>query len=37
MFTGENQIGGIIPDEPLFAEHEIHFWGMPVALIIATS
>ena len=35
--TGENQIGGIIPDEPLFAEYEIHFWGMPVALIIATS
>ncbi|MBL7940036.1 MAG: molybdopterin-dependent oxidoreductase [Flavobacteriales bacterium] len=35
--TGENQIGGIIPDEPLFAEHEIHFWGMPVALILATS
>ncbi|MEO8589152.1 MAG: molybdopterin cofactor-binding domain-containing protein, partial [Flavobacteriales bacterium] len=35
--TGENQIGGIIPDEPLFAEHEIHFWGMPVALVIATS
>ncbi|MCC6540791.1 MAG: molybdopterin-dependent oxidoreductase [Flavobacteriales bacterium] len=34
---GENQIGGIIPDEPLFAGHEIHFWGMPVALIIATS
>ncbi len=34
---GENQIGGIIPDEPLFAEEEIHFWGMPVALIIATS
>lgn len=35
--TGENQIGGIIPDEPLFAEDEIHFWGMPLALIIATS
>ncbi|MBL0128638.1 MAG: molybdopterin-dependent oxidoreductase [Flavobacteriales bacterium] len=34
---GENQIGGIIPDEPLFAEKEVHFWGMPVALIIATS
>ena len=34
---GENQIGGIIPDEPLFAEDEIHFWGMPVALIVATS
>jgi xanthine dehydrogenase large subunit len=34
---GENQIGGIFPDEPLFAEKEIHFWGMPIALIIAES
>src|SRR5262245_45375009 len=34
---GENQIGGIIPDEPLFAENEIHFWGQPIALIIAES
>ncbi|NND51935.1 MAG: molybdopterin-dependent oxidoreductase [Flavobacteriaceae bacterium] len=34
---GENQIGGIIPDEPLFAEHEIHFWGQPIALIVAES
>ena len=34
---GENQIGGIIPDEPLFAENEIHFWGMPIALIVAKS
>lgn len=34
---GENQIGGIIPDEPLFAEDEVHFWGMPIALIVATS
>ena len=34
---GENEIGGIIPDEPLFAEGEIHFWGMPIALIIAES
>ncbi len=34
---GENQIGGIIPDEPLFAEQEVHFWGMPVALIVATT
>jgi len=34
---GENQIGGIIPDEPLFAEEEVHFWGMPIALIVATS
>jgi len=34
---GENQIGGIIPDEPLLAENEIHFRGMPVALILAES
>ena len=34
---GENQIGGIIPDEPLFAEDEVHFWGMPIALIVAKS
>lgn len=34
---GENQIGGIIADEPLLAEHEIHFWGMPIALIVAQS
>ncbi|MEC3908625.1 molybdopterin cofactor-binding domain-containing protein [Tamlana sp. 2201CG12-4] len=34
---GENQIGGIFPDEPLFAEQEIHFWGMPIALIVAES
>lgn len=34
---GENQIGGILPDEPLFAEDEIHFWGMPIALIAAES
>lgn len=35
--TGENQIGGIIPDEPLFADHHVHFCGMPIALIIAES
>ncbi len=34
---GENQIGGIIPDEPLFAEDEVHFQGDPVALIVADS
>ncbi|WCO01200.1 xanthine dehydrogenase molybdopterin binding subunit [Psychroserpens ponticola] len=34
---GENQIGGIIPDEPLFAEDDVHFWGMPIALIVAES
>jgi xanthine dehydrogenase large subunit len=35
--TGENQIGGIVPDEPLLAEHEVHFSGMPVALVVAAS
>ncbi|WP_412559950.1 xanthine dehydrogenase molybdopterin binding subunit [Winogradskyella sp. MIT101101] len=34
---GKNQIGGIIPDEPLFAEEEVHFWGMPIALIVAET
>jgi len=34
---GENQIGGIIPDEPLFADHHIHFAGMPLALVVAHS
>lgn len=34
---GENQIGGIIPDEPLFADGEVHYRGQPVALIIAES
>ncbi|WP_225035165.1 xanthine dehydrogenase molybdopterin binding subunit [Winogradskyella sp. SM1960] len=34
---GENEIGGIIADEPLFAEHDVHFWGMPIALIVAES
>ncbi len=34
---GENQIGGIVPDEPLFAEDEVHFQGMPIALIVAES
>jgi xanthine dehydrogenase large subunit len=35
--TGENQIGGIIPDEPLLAEHEVDFCGMPIAFVVATS
>ncbi len=34
---GENQIGGIIPDEQLFASTEVHFVGQPIALIIAES
>ena len=34
---GDNQIGGIIPDEELLAHTEVHFCGMPVALVIADS
>jgi len=34
---GQNEIGGIIHDEPLLAENEVHFWGMPIAIIIAIS
>jgi len=34
---GENQIGGIFPDEPLFADGEVHFWGQPIALVLADS
>lgn len=34
---GENQIGGIIPDEELLASTHVHFCGMPVALVVAES
>lgn len=34
---GENQIGGILPDEPLLADDEVHFCGMPVALVLAET
>ncbi|HFC00090.1 MAG TPA: xanthine dehydrogenase [Phaeodactylibacter sp.] len=34
---GVNQIGGIIPDEPLFAENEVHFSGQPIALVVAKT
>lgn len=34
---GNNQIGGIVPDEPLLAEDEVHFNGMPVAFVVGTS
>ena len=35
--VGENQIGGIIPDEPLLADTEVHFQGMPIAIVLADS
>ncbi len=34
---GENQIGGIVPDEPLLADGEVHFQGQPIAIVVATS
>jgi xanthine dehydrogenase large subunit len=34
---GENQIGGIVPDEPLLAEGEVHFQGQPIAIIVADT
>lgn len=34
---GENEIGGILPDEPLLADAEVHFQGMPVALVLAET
>lgn len=34
---GVNQIGGIIADEPLFAEDKVDFIGMPIAIVIAQS
>ena len=35
--VGENQIGGIVPDEPLLADGEVHFQGMPISIVLATS
>ncbi|MGB8358952.1 MAG: molybdopterin cofactor-binding domain-containing protein, partial [Bacteroidales bacterium] len=32
---GKNDIGGIIPDETLFAQDTVHYHGQPVALIVA--
>lgn len=34
---GENQIGGIIEDETLLAEHEIHYQGQPIAVVVAQT
>ncbi|HEV7700637.1 MAG TPA: molybdopterin cofactor-binding domain-containing protein [Pyrinomonadaceae bacterium] len=35
--VGENQIGGIVPDEPLLAEGEVHFAGQPIVIVVTTS
>lgn len=32
---GENQIGGILPDEPLLADGGVHYDGQPIAIVVA--
>ena len=34
---GQNEIGGIIQDEPLLAIEEVHFIGMPILIVLATN
>lgn len=34
---GENQIGGIVPDEELLASTHVHFCGMPIAMVLART
>jgi xanthine dehydrogenase large subunit len=34
---GENQIGGIVPDETLLAESEVQYVGEPIAVVFAAS
>ena len=34
---GQNQIGEIVPDEPLLAQDEVVYVGQPVALVVADS
>ncbi|MBN2382682.1 molybdopterin-dependent oxidoreductase [bacterium] len=34
---GQNQIGGIIQDEPLLTASDVHYWGQPIACVVAHS
>lgn len=34
---GQNEIGGIIADEPLFADDKVQFQGQPILLIVAET
>jgi len=34
---GDNQIGGIVLDEPLLAEGEVHFIGQPITAVVADT
>ena len=35
--SGINQVGGIIPDETLFAEEDVQFVGEPIGIVVADS
>lgn len=35
--TGENQIGGIVNDEPLLVETDVHFHSQAIAIVLADS
>jgi xanthine dehydrogenase large subunit len=35
--VGRNEIGGIIEDEPLLADGEVHFCGMPIGIVVAET
>lgn len=32
---GRNQVGAVIPDEPLLAENSVDFMGQPIAMVVA--
>jgi xanthine dehydrogenase large subunit len=34
---GENEIGGIVQDEPLLAQQDVHYIGQPIAIVVADS
>nr|VFK34449.1 MAG: xanthine dehydrogenase large subunit [Candidatus Kentron sp. MB]VFK76760.1 MAG: xanthine dehydrogenase large subunit [Candidatus Kentron sp. MB] len=34
---GQNQIGNIIPDEPLLASGKVHYVGQPIAIVVGNS
>ncbi len=34
---GDNQIGNIIQDECLLAEDSVHYWGQPIAVVVAET
>ncbi len=37
QLDGPNQIGSMVPDEPLLARDEVHYLGQPLALVVART